>query len=134
MFTLSESLAFFLHKDILLLSHDAWYPIIGRDKSWPIPIKTPPLTMAYLHMRHFEPLLRKSILFKNECKGCVFRGNSLKEHIAQTKLPCRLFYSMDEFEALNYVETGPTPALQGSVDTINEKDASSSISCGPVLN
>ena len=87
-----RSLAYFLGKDIILASEergqpDSWYPIIGRDKVWPFPIKTPPLTLGYLHPRHFESIHRKPMTSQNECRGCVFTGESLKEHITQTT-PC----------------------------------------------
>ena len=79
-----RSTAYFLGKDIILATQthgrpDSWNPIIGRDKVWPFPIKTPPLTFGYLHERHFEPIHRKPMTSANECRGCNFIGESLKE-------------------------------------------------------
>ena len=110
-----RSTAYFLGKDIILATQthgrpDSWNPIIGRDKVWPFPIRTPPLTFGYLHERHFEPIRRKPMTSANECRGCNFREESLKEHITQT-IPCQLFYSVDELTAstLNPVAPGPVP-------------------------
>ena len=84
-----RSTAYFLGKDIILATQthgrpDSWNHIIGRDKVWPFPIKTPPLTFGYLHERHFEPIHRKPMTSQYECRGCVFTGESLKNHITQT--------------------------------------------------
>ena len=105
-----RTLAFYFQRDIIILSKDSWYAVIKREKEWPFPINTPPLTIAYLDRRHFEPIERISEASQLECRGCTFQGETLRNlrgHLENknTLLPCRLFYTEMEITNMPSIES-----------------------------
>ena len=95
--------ALFLGKDILSAGdtndeRTPWTIYPGHRPGTTFRSSLPPLTVAYLSQRHYEPIERQMKNQENECMGCASTGKSIVAHLCHktnTKL-CKTFYDIEE--------------------------------------
>ena len=92
--------ALFIGKDILQagdINDDKapWTPVYGSIVDTPFKATLPPLTVAYLSQRHYEPIQVQNA--ETKCLGCRWNGqSSLLTHLTrrQSRLCCKIFYDI----------------------------------------
>ena len=103
------SMAMFIGKDIMVAAFPARHPFYrlmgpwekspGQPEGWEEAATTPPLIMANLRERHFEPLRDLPYTSVEQfCRGCGWRGKSLWGHLVHTPQPCKAFYNPDDLK------------------------------------
>ena len=95
--------AMFLGKNLFLTSESCtkeqpWNPIILDKEEW---ILDPPITLACLNQRDFEPLVRKT-REDNECLGCGWRGISVGDHFLESTKFCAFFQDSKTLSHINH--------------------------------
>ena len=99
--TMVQATALYLRKDIMYVSNRhpsserPWTVVEGTQEGSSFKSNLPPLTIAYLNQRHFEPIHRKTPAGPRDCHGCNWKGTSLQNHLATevaTEKKCKYFY------------------------------------------
>ena len=114
-------MAMFIGKDIMVAAFPSRHPFYrlmgpwemspGQPEGWPEAATAPPLIMANLRERHYEPLrYSPPTSGGGACKGCGEAARSLSEHLDQSTKPCELFYSRNAQKVSQ--TSAPTPTRQ----------------------